>query len=173
MLLYGNGGNLQPEIIGSNELKKDEVIVGVVIFLFGGLTSLLSLRMPIGTFRMAGTGMFPLFLGILLMVLSGLFVVRIYYQARKTTVRKAIVSGGRGSPVQLILFLGTVVLATAFLNKLGYPLTSFLLMVALLRSLGVKKWIFNFIISFMTAGASYFLFVQWLKIPMPKGWIGI
>jgi hypothetical protein len=66
-----------------------------------------------------------------------------------------------------------VVLATTFLNKLGYPLTSFLLMMALLRSLGVKKWIFNLILSLMTAGASYFLFVQWLKIPMPKGWIGI
>jgi hypothetical protein len=145
----------------------------MVIFLFGGLTTLLSLKMPIGTFRMAGTGMFPLFLGILLMVLSAIFIIRIFYQDRKTTVGKAAVSGDRSFPVQLILFLGTMVLATAFLNKLGYPLTSFLLMMALLRSLGVKKWIFNLIISFMTAGASYFLFVQWLKIPMPKGWIGL
>jgi hypothetical protein len=154
-------------------VKKDEAIVGVVIFLFGGLTTLLSLRMPIGTFRIAGTGMFPLFLGILLMALSAIFIVRILYQNRKTTARKVVVPGDRSSPAQLILFLGTMVLATTFLNKLGYPLTSFLLMIALLRSLGVKKWIFNFIISFMTAGASYFLFVQWLKIPMPKGWIGL
>jgi putative tricarboxylic transport membrane protein len=156
-----------------NGLKKDEIIVVVVIFLFGGLTALLSLRMPIGTFRMAGTGMFPLFLGILLMVLSAIFIVRIFYQDRKTTAGKVVVSGDRNSPAQLILFLGTMVLATAFLNKLGYPLTSFLLMMALLRSLGVKKWIFNLILSLMTAGASYFLFVQWLKIPMPKGWIGL
>jgi hypothetical protein len=154
-------------------LKRDEAMVGVVIFLFGGLTTLLSLRMSIGTFRMAGTGMFPLFLGILLMILSAIFTIRILYKDRKTAVEKVVVSEDRGSPVQLILFLGTMVLATAFLNKLGYPLTSFLLMVALLRSLGVKKWIFNLMISFMTAGASYFLFVQWLKIPMPKGWIGI
>jgi hypothetical protein len=66
-----------------------------------------------------------------------------------------------------------MVLATAFLNKLGYPLTSFLLMMALLRSLGVKKWIFSLVLSLIIAGASYFLFVQWLKIPMPKGWIGL
>jgi hypothetical protein len=51
-------------------LKKDEAIVGVIIFLFGGVTVLLSLKMPIGIFRMAGTGMFPLILGILLMILS-------------------------------------------------------------------------------------------------------
>jgi hypothetical protein len=154
-------------------VKKDEAIAGVVIFLFAGLTTLLSLRMPIGTLRMAGTGMFPLFLGILLMVLSAIFVVRIFYRDRKKTAGKATLFGDRSSSIQLILFLGTVVLATAFLNKLGYPLTSFLLMMALLRSLGVKKWIFNLILSLMTAGASYFLFVQWLKIPMPKGWIGI
>jgi hypothetical protein len=51
-------------------MKRDEVVVGIVIFLFGAATTLLSLKMPIGTFRMAGTGMFPLFLGILLMILS-------------------------------------------------------------------------------------------------------
>jgi hypothetical protein len=46
-------------------------------------------------------------------------------------------------------------------------------MLALLRILGVKRWRFNLPLSFITAAACYFLFVQWLKIPLPKGWIGI
>jgi hypothetical protein len=41
-------------------VKKDEAFVGVMIFLFGLITTFLSLKMPIGTFRIAGTGMFPL-----------------------------------------------------------------------------------------------------------------
>jgi len=60
-------------ILKEKHLKRDEVMVGIVIFLFGAITAVLSLKMPIGTFRMAGTGMFPLFLGILLMLLSSLF----------------------------------------------------------------------------------------------------
>ena len=154
-------------------MKKDEAIVGIVILLFGGATVLLSLKMPIGTFRMAGTGMFPLFLGILLMFLSCLLLLKLFYQVKKTTVRKDPVSEVRGSPIHLTLFFGTMVLATAFFNQLGYPLASFLLLVALLRTLGMKQWILNILLSLTMAVASYFLFVQWLQIPLPKGFIGL
>ncbi len=153
-------------------MKRDETIGGIVLLLFGMVTIILALRMPIGTFRMAGTGMFPLFLGILLMLLSCIFLSKLLYQHKKTTAKRDSVAE-RGSPAQLILFFGTMALVTAFFNQLGYPLSSFLLMVALLRTLGIKSWRFNLPLSFITAVVSYFLFVQWLKIPLPKGWIGI
>ena len=149
------------------------MVVGIVIFLFGAVTTLLSLRMPIGTFRIAGTGMFPLFLGILLMILSGAFILKIFFQGKEEQVKKETSIESSDSPIQLILFLGTMALATLFFNQLGYPLTSFLLMVALLRILGIKRWVQNILISVVTAVGSYFLFVKWLDIPMPKGWIGI
>ena len=129
--------------------------------------------MPIGTFRMAGTGMFPLFLGILLMILSGVFVLRIFFQGKEKQVGKEASVEFSESPVQLILFLGTMVLATLFFSRLGYPLTSFLLVLGLLRTLGIKRWGLNILISLVTAAGSYFLFVKWLDIPMPKGWIGV
>jgi putative tricarboxylic transport membrane protein len=153
-------------------LKRDEIIGGIVIFLFGAVTTLLSLRMPIGTFRSAGTGMFPLILGILLMFLSVLFLLRLYL--KKQAMREKLSEGGiPESSKPLILFFGTMVLVTLLFNRLGYPLSSFLLMFALLRILGVKRWRFNLPLSFITAAVCYFLFVQWLKIPLPKGWIGI
>jgi putative tricarboxylic transport membrane protein len=154
-------------------LKKDEAVVGIVIFLFGAATVLLSLRMPIGTFRVAGTGMFPLFLGILLMILSGAFVLKIFFQGKEKQVKKEASIESLESPIQLILFLGIMVLATLFFNQLGYPLISFLLMLGLLRILGIKRWGLNILISVVTAVGSYFLFVKWLDIPMPKGWIGL
>ena len=156
-----------------NPMKRDEAIAGLVIFLFGLLTTVLSLKWPIGTFRMAGSGMFPLILGILLMILSVIFVLRIFFQGKKGQIKKEAPSESSGSPVQLILFLGTMVLVTVFFNQLGYPLSSFLLMVALLRILGVKGWRFTLPLSFITAVVCYFIFVQFLKIPLPKGWIGL
>lgn len=154
-------------------MKKDEITVGIVIFLFGGLTALLSLKMPIGTFRMPGTGMFPLILGIILMVLSVVFILKIFFQGRKEQVKREAHIKSSESPLQMILFLGAMALATLFFNQLGYPLTSFLLMVALLRILGMKRWGLNILISLVTSVGSYFVFVQWLRIPMPKGWIGL
>jgi putative tricarboxylic transport membrane protein len=159
--------------LGEERMDKDEIIVGVIILLFGAATALLSLKMPLGTFRMAGTGMFPLILGILLIILSGIFVLKIYFQGKKEQMKKEPSLESSESPIQLTLFLGAMVLATLFFNQLGYPLTSLLLMLALLRILGIKRWGLNILISVVTAVGSYFLFVKWLNIPMPKGWIGL
>lgn len=153
-------------------MQRDEMIGGIILFLFGAVTLLLSVRMPIGTFRNAGTGMFPLILGILLMFLSVLFLLRLFLKMQAMRERLST-SGIPGSPKPLIFFFGTMVLVTLFFNRLGYPLSSFLLMLTLLRVLGVKRWKFNLPLSFITAFLCYFLFVQWLKIPMPKGWIGL
>ncbi len=154
-------------------MNKDEIVAGVVIFLFGVITTLFSLKMPIGTFRMAGTGMFPLCLGILLMILSGAFTLKIFFQGKEEQIKREASVESSESPGQLILFLGAMALATLFFNQLGYPLTSFLLMVTLLRILGIKRWGQSILISVVTAAGSYFLFVKWLDIPMPKGWIGL
>ncbi len=158
---------------GGCGLKKDEIVVGIVIFLFGMLTAFLALGMPIGTFRTSGTGMFPLVLGILLMSLSGIFVLKSLFPDRKGPLNKETSIGCSGTPKPLLLFLGTMVFTALFFIRLGYPLTSFLLMGALLRILGMNRWGLNVLISAATAAGSYVLFVKWLDIPMPKGWIGL
>ena len=61
-------------------MKRDEMIEGVVLFLCGGVTVALSLQMPIGTFRMAGAGLFPLCLGIALMLLALLYLGNLLLQ---------------------------------------------------------------------------------------------
>lgn len=156
-------------------MRKEQTIGGICIFLFGVVTVIFSLRMPIGNFRIAGSGLFPLCLGILLMLLSGVFVFKIFLQERQGKGRKeeSPAPGVPSSARQVILFMGTMVLATLLFNPLGYPLVSFLLLLTLLRILGVKGWGGNMILSFSVAAVSYFLFVQWLKIPLPKGWIGL
>jgi putative tricarboxylic transport membrane protein len=153
-------------------VNRDEIIGGAVIFLFGAVTTFLSLSMPIGTFRKSGTGMFPLILGILLMFLSGLYLLRLFLKTRAIR-EKSLIGEISGSLNQLILFFATMVLVTLFFNRFGYLLSSFLLMLVLLRILGVRRWRFNLPLSLITAIACYFLFVQWLKIPLPKGWIGL
>jgi len=155
-------------------VKRDEAIGGMVLLLFGVVTTILALRMPIGTFRAAGTGLFPLILGVFLIILSAVFLLNIFFLKRKKEPgKKELETETPGSAWTLILFLGTMALATLFFNALGYPLISFLLMVGLLRILGIKGWTLNILLSLVTAGVSYFLFVGWLNIPLPRGFIGI
>lgn len=154
-------------------MNRDEALGGLILFFFGVVTVLLSLRMSIGTFRAAGTGLFPLCLGILLMVLSAAFLWGVRSKAKKGKGAREARPEEAGSTGQMVFFLGAMVLATAFFNTLGYPLTSFLLLLALLRILRVRSWRVTLALSFLTAVASYFLFVQWLQIPLPKGFLGL
>ena len=153
-------------------MNRDEVIGGTLIFLFGVITVYFSLQMPIGTFRAAGSGLFPLGLGIILMGLSAALLISssVQFQAIKQNTTAA---GTDRSTKKVVFFVGAIALATLLFKPLGYPLTAFLLLLALLRILGVRRWAFNLSLSFLTATGAYLLFVQWLQIPLPKGWIGL
>ena len=153
-------------------MDKDEAAGGLLMFLFGAFTCYCSLRMPIGTFRAAGSGLFPLGLGILLMGLSVVLLINVYVQRKPISERKPHPEGPR-STKQVVLFMGAIVLATLLFKELGYPLVSFLLLLALLRILGVRRWVYALSLSFLTATGTYVLFVLWLQIPLPKGWIGL
>jgi putative tricarboxylic transport membrane protein len=154
-------------------VRSHEAAGGIFLLLFGSVTVILSLRMPIGTFRAAGTGLFPLCLGILLVALSFAHLLRLRFREKKSGEKRESPVETRGGRKQMAFFLGTMALGALFFNALGYPLTSFLLLVALLKILGVKRWVYNFLLSFVAAGVSYFLFVQWLQIPLPKGLLGL
>jgi putative tricarboxylic transport membrane protein len=128
--------------------------------------------MPIGAFRAAGTGLFPLSLGLLLMVLASIFLLTLQVQASHQAQHDA---GSREAPEsfgQMLLFLGAIILATLLLDPLGYPLSALLLLVALLRILGSTEWRMNLVISSVTTVVAYLVFVHWLKIPLPMGWLG-
>jgi energy-coupling factor transporter transmembrane protein EcfT len=107
------------------------------------------------------------------MGLSGLFLLRLFTQKEGEAEKEQPVAAIPGSVKPVIFFLGTMALATLGFSHLGFPLTSFLVMLALLKVLGEKRWIYSILLSFITTVASFFLFVQWLKIPLPKGWLGL
>ncbi len=154
-------------------MKMAEVLGGIVVLLFGVLTVVLSLQMPIGTFRMAGAGLFPMWLGIVLVLLSLFHMGHLWLkrESRPEAAGKAEVPSE--AIRQMLLFFGASALATACLDILGFPFTAFLLMLLLLRILGVKGPAMLVAMPFLTAVAAYLLFVQFLKIPLPKGWIGL
>jgi hypothetical protein len=142
----------------------------IVLMLFGGITALLSAQLPLGTLRSPGSGLFPLALGLMLM---GLAVCHLLQLRRVAAAPLAAPQEARGSRGRVLLFLGAMVLGTALLEVLGFPLVAFLLMLALLEIFGLRRRRDAALIALCTAVAAYVLFVQWLKIPLPKGWLGL
>jgi len=74
----------------------------------------------------------------------------------------------RVSVTLLILFMYGVLL-----THLGFLITTFLLIVTLLKFLEPQKWTIVFIAAFLTSICSHTLFELLLKVQLPKGIIGI
>lgn len=148
----------------------------VALFVFGAVTAALSLQLPLGTPRMPGTGLFPLALGVMLMGLAAAQAIRLYLERPKPAQPAPAAAPAPerdGATQRVALFMGAVAVATALLSTLGYALTSFLLMLALLWVLGARKPHVAGAIALGSAVVCYFVFVQWLKIPLPAGFFGL
>ncbi|MHB8772265.1 MAG: tripartite tricarboxylate transporter TctB family protein [Syntrophales bacterium] len=154
-------------------MKRAELIEGAVIFLCGAITAALSLGMPIGTFRMAGSGLFPLCLGAALMLLALFWLTNLLLRQGVAGDAGESAAPPPGAAGQMLRFFGASALAVLVLDILGYPLTALLLMLAMLRILGLRRPLLLVTLPLLAAAGSYLIFVQLLKIPLPKGLIGL
>ena len=154
-------------------MNRNDVCGGILMLVFGSLTTYLSLNMPIGTFRAAGPGLFPLCLGLMLMLLAGSFTLRIFLQNRQVQETKMASpkTVGRAKPV--IGFIAVIGAAGGFLEYMGYAPTAFLIVLALLQILEKKRWRWNLLIALSSAAVSHLVFVWWLQVPFPQGWLGM
>jgi hypothetical protein len=154
------------------DVRTRDALGGTISLLFGLITALLSLQLPIGSFRAPGSGLFPLILGLTLLGLSTAYLLqlRVTSQARPLDPSAG---AGQGSLARVLGFAAAVAAATALLTPLGYPLVAFLLLTALLRILGLRPWWTTAAVALGAAAASYVLFVRWLQIPLPRGWLGL
>ena len=147
----------------------------ISLFVFGAITAALSLQLPLGAPRMPGSGFFPLALGLALMALAAGRGIQLYLARPKAATPEAAPAPAApkrdGATRRVVLFVAGAIAATALLQPLGYVLSSLLLMLVLLQILGLRHWYASALIALLSAAASYVVFVRWLKIPLPSGWL--
>jgi len=147
----------------------------ISLFVFGAVTAALSLQLPLGALRMPGTGFFPLALGLALMALAAGHGIQLYLARPRAPAREAPAAPtapkGDGATRRVVLFVAGVIAAVALLQPLGYVVSSLLLMLVLLQILGLRPWYALVSIALVSAAASYVVFVRWLQIPLPSGWL--
>ena len=121
----------------------------------------------LGEFRSPGPGLLPFLIGLFLLLISLYSLVRSLLRNgdRKDTLTKeqSSISFWRVGFVLLSLFAFAVLL-----EKIGYLITSFLILAFLFRSTGSKGWRFALITSCVTALVTYFVFT-YLGLRFPTG----
>lgn len=144
---------------------------GIVIAAFAALVSFEASKLAFGTSRSPGPGFLPLVCGIVLFLLSLLFVLQ-------TILKREGPSSAEGSPwsgvqwQQVPATLAVLLAYAILLQRLGYLICTWILMTFLLWDRAVKRKHYVVIASLAVTVVTYVIFKGLLKIRLPVGVLG-
>ena len=122
-----------------------------------------------GTMRVPQTAFFPSVLAVLLLCFSLIALVQAFRQSETGPAPGKIEIAGW---FRIGATLATLVGFAAALESLGFLLSTFLLMMLLLRAIEAPPWSKVIVVALATALAAYLLFDWLLGIPLPVGVLG-
>jgi putative tricarboxylic transport membrane protein len=121
-----------------------------------------SLSLGIGSLRNPGAGFVPFWSATLLACLSLVIFVK------SIGKNKVVLQFGKGWK-KCAWVLGNLLFYFFFLEKLGFVITTFIVIFALLLTFQDKKWISTLLLTLLTVFLSYLIFDYWLGVKLPKG----
>ncbi len=153
-------------------MKKTDQWSGIFLCIIAALICWGSTLLPYGSIHNPGPGFFPLWLGIILAGMSiGLTLQTTWQKEGAKILRDILAEKIRWGKVFLVIL--SLILYGALMDTIGFVLITFLLMAFLLRSIEPQPW--KIAIGWALAGSlgSYLIFEVWMKLRLPKGFLGI
>ena len=146
--------------------------LGGLFWLAMGLISIYgSLLLGLGSMREPGSGFLSFLAGCFMCIMAVVVLVQSFIQGQEVQAKLASLWEGvnwRRPMIITVLVLGFVL----FLEKLGFILSSFLLLFILLKSVEKFSWSKAILIPVLTMGCTYLIFDFFLKATLPKGFLG-
>ena len=149
---------------------RSNIAVAAVLLTLAGYIFFAAGTLPFGTVRVPQTAFFPRTLAVLLGIMSVIGL------ARTLAGREALRGGEKIETQGWIRIAVTLMTLAGFalaLERLGFLLTTFLLMISLLRAIEAQKWRNVVVVALATALISYAIFYWLLGVPLPAGLLGI
>jgi putative tricarboxylic transport membrane protein len=125
-------------------------------------------QLGLGNVAEPGAGFIFFWSGLILVILS-LIVLADAIRSSEDTVRAM----GEVNWTKIALVLLSLLLYAFFLQRLGFVLTTFVLMSFLLGCIEGTGWFRSLCVASAAALGSYAMFELWLKIRLPKGIFGL
>lgn len=140
--------------------------------LIGLYVCLHAYNLGFGKLHEPGPGFIFFLAGALLSILSVIsLLIAFFAKAKENEILKRLWLGLKWQRVFVVLI--GLCIYIFFFNLLGFILSAFLLLIFLFRIGEPVKWWIAILTALITVSISYAFFNLWLKIPFPKGFIGI
>ncbi len=154
-------------------MKKLDIWSGIFWLIAGGLISVHSHRLGLGSLRNPGPGFLFFWGGIFLGILSVTIIVSSISPRKGDHPKSSLAVFENINWVKVISVLISIILYGVLFERLGYLLSTFLLIGFLLYSIEARKWYVFLFVAFLSSFLSYALFALWLHVRLPKGIFGI
>lgn len=125
-------------------------------------------QLGVGSVTEPGSGFIFFWSGLILVILSLMALA----ESLRSSVEIAEETGGAVNWVKIGLVLLSLLLYAFFLERLGFVVTTFVLLMFLLSWIEQTKWARSLGVASAAALGSFAIFELWLKIRLPKGIFG-
>ena len=152
-------------------MVKNEWILNFVLLLFGIVIIIESMHLGLGSLRRPGAGFLPFYIGALLSVVAFFSFIKNVRTAKRDrwNVNEKFFGG---SALNVAAITVAAVIYVIIFPWLGFVLSTFLLLVALFKFAGIRKWVYNLLAAFLTVSITHLVFSSWLNIRFQKGILG-
>jgi putative tricarboxylic transport membrane protein len=145
-------------------MARADVVAAGGVLLLAAIAAYEAAKLPLGTTGNPGPGFLPWWAAV---ALGFLALLRL---GQTRLARPA--PDGEGQDRRVATVAGLVVALVAYValvEVLGYPLSTFLLVLVALRLMEPRRWAVTLGIAAAAAIASFVVFAVWLKVPLPPG----
>ena len=144
-------------------MVRRDAVAGAAALAFGAAALYEASKLPFGTVHNPGQGFFPWWTSAVIVLLALILL----FQALRS--RSSAIQEGAARIAKVTALLVILGAYTFFLDPLGYPLCTFLLVLFMLRATDPQRWAVALGMAAITAVASYVVFAIWLSVPLPRG----
>jgi putative tricarboxylic transport membrane protein len=148
-------------------MGRSDLYSSVFWLLFSIYIAVESYRLDLGDWHDPGPGYFPF--GAALLFGSMALVVFIKSLKKASDFKALFVPGEKVRRLNVILVLIAMVLYTVLLDRVGFALCTFLIIVFFIKVVALQRWAKSLLMALGMAVGSYLLFNVFLKAPLPRG----
>ena len=125
-------------------------------------------HLELGNFQDPGPGLMPFLIGVVLFLLSSVILAASFLRSRSRSDSERMKNAGRISFWKVGSVFGSLVIYGLILEKIGYLVATWLLLLFLFKIAGSRKWRTVLLSSVLTVFITYFFFTSF-GLRFPKG----